>query len=711
MNFPQPPVHALTCLAALLLPALVSAQALDTGVDPAEMAYPVVITPTRLRQSLADVPASITVITATTIQKYGITTLEDALRLVPGMALVNPTGRDYSINYHGTYVGNPRRLNVLIDGASVYKASISRVDWPLLPVVLEDIDRIEVIRGTDSSAYGPNSMMAVINILTKHPKDVERAFASLSVGSHGVVQTTARLAGAVGATHFRMTVDGQQDKGYDRTNIPGGDHDTSRLRRLNLRSQTDLADGSSLDLQAAYAGGQTDVPSLTDPFQRGNSDTNRTESRVSAQWRKALSANHEVEVNVHRSDAVLKQSWTSCWPLAAFLPQLRPLFLANPRLVTDLLNRRPPIITTPQDLALMNQLLLAVGALGPNALTPSCGLTNQDGSEARTQLEFQDTFIASDALRFVTGLGLRYQSTDSQTFFGGHASNTVRWAFGHAEYRPNRWITANIGGYAEHNSLSGNTFSPRLALNAHLSDTQTVRVVFSQGTRSPDLFEKRSYWTYTFTGLSPTVFGQSSATLPVAAVGNPAIVSERIASREIGYLLVLRQLGLTLDARVFDDHLTKLIPSSQVNFFSSNQGAVRLTGAEVQATWDFKPGWSSMLNYAYLLNRDSVDIIETQQYSRHSGSVGIAHTMADGWGASLAYYGASGNGWHESSFDRIDTSLSRAFKLGSSSALASLVLTYQARASMEGNTNTVFSLYKSSYDSPLGIRGTLRLAF
>lgn len=697
---------------ALLLSSGAMAQtAPDIGVDSTDIDYPVVITPTRLRQSLADVPASITVVTAETLRHYGIANIPDALRLVPGMAVLRSTGNEYGINYHGTYASSPRRLNVLIDGTSLYRPGLSRVEWAQLPVAMEDVDHIEVIRGPDSAAYGPNSMMAVINILTKHPKEVERGSVSLSVGSHGVVETTVRLATTLGPTSLRATASTLGDGGYDRITLWGNGHDRTTLQRLSLRSQTDLSDGASLDLQASYVNGMLESP-FDDAAQISYSDQHKRDMQVSVKWGKALSANHEVEVTAFSASNSNKQSWSTCWPLVAFLPELRTLFTANPAYGIALSSGQMPSGGSAQDDALVQQALQAAAALGPAAGTLSCGQANQDRVETRTQLEVQDTYVFSNQLRLVAGLGARVQDVDSQTYFGGKVRSHVRWAFGHAEYRPTPWLTANVGGYAEANSLSGHTFSPRLALNAHLSDTQTLRAVFSQGTRSPDLFEEQSRWTYTLTGLSPSVFGSSTAMLPFVFAGNPALVNERIVSRELGYLLVLRRIGLTFDAKLFDDHLTHLIPAGAFGF--GNEGGVRLSGAEAQANWDFLPGWSGMLSHAYLINHGAINPVETQQYARHSGSIGITHAFSDAWRGSLAYYGASGDGLNESRYQRMDLTMSHAFKAGSMPGSASLVLSYLDTPSATTNISTSAhssGVFTSSYQRRLGLRGTVRLAF
>jgi iron complex outermembrane recepter protein len=95
-------------------------------------AFPVVLTPTRLKQAMQDVPASVTVIKADKLRFFNITSIPDALRLVPGMAVMEATGGDYRIGYHGTNILVPRRMNVLIDGVSVYQPAFARVEWDRL---------------------------------------------------------------------------------------------------------------------------------------------------------------------------------------------------------------------------------------------------------------------------------------------------------------------------------------------------------------------------------------------------------------------------------------------------------------------------------------------------------------------------------------------------------------------------------------------------
>lgn len=117
----------------------------------------------------------------------------------------------------------------------------------------------------------------------------------------------------------------------------------------------------------------------------------------------------------------------------------------------------------------------------------------------------------SERLRVVGGFGLRHQGGESETFLGGSQTSRVRWLFGNAEYRPTARLTLNAGGYGEENTLSASTFSPRVAANLQIAPGHGVRFVYSTGTRSPDIHEQRSNWTYRLEDVTPPLNGSTSA--------------------------------------------------------------------------------------------------------------------------------------------------------------------------------------------------------
>ena len=133
---------------------------------------PHVLTPVRLQQPTAEVPASVTVIDRDFMDTIGTKEVYELLRYVPGM-LVAPEPLNNSVNvaYHGGPAIIPKSMEVLIDGRAIYRSGISGVAWASLPVAVEDIQRIEIVRGPNSTAYGTNAYKAVINIITIHPSD------------------------------------------------------------------------------------------------------------------------------------------------------------------------------------------------------------------------------------------------------------------------------------------------------------------------------------------------------------------------------------------------------------------------------------------------------------------------------------------------------------------------------------------------------------
>jgi iron complex outermembrane receptor protein len=651
---------------ACLVAANAAAQTPLAGIEGVDATkYPVVITPTRLRQSLADVPASVTVIDAETLRRFGVRSVPDALRLVPGMAVTRAMGPDYRVGYHGTNILTPRRMNVLVDGISVYSPAFAEVLWTQLPVAIDDIDRIEVTRGPASAAYGPNSMLAVVNVLTKHPKDVERGFGRLTVGSQSAVDATARAAFSAGSTTVSVTANRTQDSGYDFVSKDDRGHDSTRMNRLAVRSQTDLSDMASLELQAAVVKGKTEVPFIDD-FQLTYPDRHVEDIYFGGTLVGQLSPAHELRLRLNHMRQRTRQSWRTCLPTIAVMPEMFDMWRANPAYANTLIAGQIPSGGTPADDALAAAVIQAVQRLGPRFLLPTCVTPNQDLAQSRTAIELQDTHVFSERLRTVAGVGARQQRGESQTFWGGEVSRDLYFLFGNVEARPVDWLTLNAGGYFEHDSMSESTFSPRTAANFRLSPSQTLRFVLSRGTRSPDIQEQRANWSYTFTDISPPLEGSTTARFFQSALGPGNLDSERITSKEIGYLLNMQRYGLLFDLRLFHDKLSKLI-SERTNlsgFAATNNGAVTLEGAEIQASLQLSPRQYAFVNYAYLGNRDVLGPLEGSHYSRHSGSVGVSRAFGPGWEGSIAYYGASGDGLFESSYGRLDLLASKTGNAG-----------------------------------------------
>ena len=163
----------------------VSAQAAERA--PTEEDYfaqvPVVLTASRLDQPLNEAPGAMTVIDRETIRQSGARTVAEVLRLVPGYVLGGWNGANPLASYHVALDDFGGRNLVLIDGRSVYASSyLGDTHYGMMGVLMQDIERIEVLRGANSAAYGANAMFGVVNIITR--SGVEGAQAQLYHGQY-----------------------------------------------------------------------------------------------------------------------------------------------------------------------------------------------------------------------------------------------------------------------------------------------------------------------------------------------------------------------------------------------------------------------------------------------------------------------------------------------------------------------------------------------
>lgn len=644
----------------------------------------VVLTPTRLRQPISEVPGSVTVITSDMLVKYGIASVPEAMRLVPGMAVTQLSGGEYTINYHGSNSISPRRMNVLIDGMSVYRSAFAQVDWTMLPVAMDDIERIEVTRGPNSASYGPNSMLAIINIITKHPNESAGTSLSGSVGSHRTRSATARHGGKIGAaTNYWITLDRRQTAGFEEVRasgftLPGVDphHDRSERDLLNFRSSTELAKDENLEFRLSALNGRQENP-LLDQYQRSYPDVALQERDIGVTWRKSLSPAHEIKVNAYLSRHSNDQNWIECLPALAYLPELGTLWSANPSYVLAIIAGKAPSGGTPADNLLAAAALRAIRALGARATAPACGTTNQNYVENRADVEVQMTSVLSDSLRFVAGAGGRRDTAESATYLGGKVSNNTWRVFGNAEYRPAPTFVVNAGGYYESDNLTGSSFSPRIALNKHLNANNTVRVVLSRANRMPGIIEQRANWSYLTTGLNPALLGVTEAYFAQSARASGTLEAEKNTSREIGYTGNFPARGLMIDAKLFDDRLTNLISEriTLASFNPTNANSLRLRGAEIQVDYAPTPKWNVHAGYSHL-NAAATTPMELTQYSRNSGMFAASHLLPGDVRLSLAAYKNQGAATGQSAFGKQDLLISKRFRIGGAVLTPTLTVTH-----------------------------------
>jgi iron complex outermembrane receptor protein len=139
----------------------------------------------KTEQKLSQAAAAIFVITQEEIRRSGATNILDLLRMVPGMDVSQINANDWAVSARGFNQQFSNKLLVLIDGRAVYTPLLGGVNWDTQDVPLEDIDRIEVIRGPGATLWGANAVNGVINVVTKKAADTQGGLVTAAGGTQG----------------------------------------------------------------------------------------------------------------------------------------------------------------------------------------------------------------------------------------------------------------------------------------------------------------------------------------------------------------------------------------------------------------------------------------------------------------------------------------------------------------------------------------------
>lgn len=627
-------VRLLTIYACLSMsgPAL----ATESGLSEADYLedIPVVLSPTRLAQPVTEAPAAVTVIDREMIEASGARQIADLFRLVPGFTVGNLDGYTPSVTYHGFADEFSKRMQVLIDGRSVYLPSIGGVDWMSQTITLDDIERIEVIRGPDSASYGANSFLGVISITTRHAAEDKGKSVHVKSGEHRIRDGVVRFGAGTQALAYHLTLGYQQDDGFDTR------HDTQRTRLFNGRVDYQLGVSDSLETQFGLSDGVRQAGYTAD------------------------------ETDPPRNKGVISHFEQLRWLHSVGIAQEFSLqFYHNYHDTSDDFLSLP--ITLAPSLSVQLPLNLNIKA-------------------ERYDLEFQDTLTAQRNLRLVWGGSARQDQVSAPTYFSTTNTLTTNLyrAFGNLEWHIRPWAVTNLGALIEHDDLTGNHIAPRLATNFHLDGHQTLRAVVSTATRTPILFEDRGDFKFT---LDPANYPVPIVITDRVIVGNDMLKSERILSRELGYLFYAPEHGTSLDVKLYDDQLRDLIradfvckvvdpvciPTNEATGVDNRDGnyllyrntdSASVRGLELQ--WDQRLGATTRVVFGYahtLIYGDAAN-----QPNAHSAPVNnlhvllIQHLPADTQ-ASVAYYQVGnmeylGSGNHTDVQRRLDFRLARDFK-------------------------------------------------
>lgn len=570
---------------------------------------PVVLSVSRMAQPLDETPGAVTVIDRDMIRKSGARELTDLLRLVPGFVIGGFNGANSLASYHAGFDDNiSRHLQVLIDGRSVYSSLlVGDTHRGMTGVVLEDIERIEVLRGSNSAAYGANAFLGVINVITRNALDSRGAMVSMTGGERGINDNVVRVGVGNDRAAIRATVARRADSGLDHL------YDDKRVEQFHLRGDFRPGAGNEISL---FAGKLFD--SYGDGFTGDIGNMPRTSKYsngyLGGMWRREVGNGQELRVSGSFDQEHLRDNFP--YPVAA-----------------------------------LNGLIIDAG-----------------GSSRRTSLQAQHSLNLGANLRGVWGGEYRHEWVQSKPiFFVDEALTSHQWRwFGNAEWRPHERWTVNAGGLWENHSIVGARMSPRLMVNFHVAAGQTFRAGITEANRAPTLYELRGDIRYYHPNI-PLLFGGAPYVQTVKASGN--VQPETVLVRELGYLGEFRKARLTIDIRAFDERIDTLVVTRGTPRDLVNRQGPHMFGWEHQTNW--RPLNATRIILAQqFLRIHSGEANERRNGPTHKTSLSWFQDLPGEWTTSLMYSTTGAMSWRDYRNDllksehQLDLRLAKSFRIG-----------------------------------------------
>ncbi len=235
------------------------AYALETPADAAPYEE-VVVTTARRAQSATEAPFSTTIITGEDLRLSGVASLVEVLRRVPGAEVMQMGVGSANISFRGFNQRMSNKVIVLVDGRSEYQDFLGLTLWSSLPVALEEIERIEIIRGPGSALYGANAALGVVNIITRPPGTGPRSQFAFTGGSHSRASGTFLASGGESRLRYRASVSYDQSDKWSRDYADGrpdiaSTHADSSLALQAARANLNATYAFDRDTQVGVSGG------------------------------------------------------------------------------------------------------------------------------------------------------------------------------------------------------------------------------------------------------------------------------------------------------------------------------------------------------------------------------------------------------------------------------------------------------------------------
>ncbi len=450
----------------------------------------------RRAERITEAPAAISTLAPKEIQLYSATgQLPRLLEMQPGVDIVQSGIQDFNINTRGFNSSLNRRLLVLLDGRDLAIAFLGAQEWNGLPVPLEDIGRLELVRGPGSALYGPNAFNGVINITTPAPKEVLGTKISYSAGELALQRADVRHAGLLGDhLSYKANAGRVQSSTWTRNRAHAGPYEYPGLSREARALDPD-------DVVSTYFNGRIDYEF--------------DENTITAEGGFSEVQNEVFLTGIGRVQVT-----------KAHKPWGR-LNFSNPN------------------------LNVMVWAQGRKSIEPQYSLLSGAPLDERSGIvngEIQYNFnLLDDAMRVVLGVSHRYYHVNTRgTLMAEKQDDNTSGAFGQVEYSPIEWIKFVAAARWDRSTLHESQWSPKGAIVWTPHPDHSLRATYNQAFQVPNYSE---FFLRVGAGTVPTSAyvdpRNPGQPVPILARGNPNLKVEKITGYEVGYK------GIFFDKKLF----------------------------------------------------------------------------------------------------------------------------------------------------------------
>ena len=500
-------------------------------------------------------PAAIFVITREDIKHSGANSIPELLKMVPGMNVAQLDTNRWAISARGFNGEFANKLLVMIDGRSVYTPVFSGVYWDIQDLILEEIDRIEVIRGPGAALWGANAVNGIVNIITRSAEDTSGRHLTTWMGNEAAGGLSRRQSGAINPkSHLRLTAKGFARGDSQRDNT--GAEDDSTQGRAGFRWDHTGATYTGKTTGGFYQGQQgTNFDRITyqgDYHDFFNDDTDLRGAHLLTSWSRKL--------NEHSHQTL--------------------------QLYFDYSHR---------ETALYNEELQTLDVDFQQNYAFDAGHQLTWGGNLRAHADHIETHSHT----------LMDPARDQYDLFG---------VFAQADYSLCKDLTLTLGSKFEHNDFTGWEIQPNGRLLWELSETVSLWGAVSSAVRTPSRLESDGQIVVT---LLPPGHPENPSPLPAFVIfrGDDAYASEELTAYELGLRTLLND-GFRFDLALFLNNYDKLRagqyqPQDVINVagvpayvdvgrLAGNTLHGETYGFEMAVEWQASEAWKLMGSYSYI---------------------------------------------------------------------------------------------------------------